>query len=83
MDKPRCFGSGKPLYEQYHDTEWGIPVHDDQVLFEFLVLEGAQAGLAWETVLNKRENYRRLFHQFNPEKVAAMSDDELDDWFDG
>lgn len=77
-DKSRCFGSGKPLYEQYHDTEWGIPVHDDQVLFEFLILEGAQAGLSWETILNKRENYRRLFHGFDPAKVATMTDNDLE-----
>lgn len=77
-ERNRCFGSGKPLYEHYHDTEWGIEVHDDQVLFEFLILEGAQAGLSWETVLNKRENYRRLFHDFNPVSIASMDDAELE-----
>jgi len=75
--KKRCFGSGKPLYEKYHDEEWGIPVHDDQVLFEFLILEGAQAGLSWETILNKRAAYQQLFHHFDVNKVAAMSDSEL------
>jgi DNA-3-methyladenine glycosylase I len=59
-----------PLYLSYHDTEWGVPVHDDQRLFEFLVLEGAQAGLSWETILNKREAYRKAFDQFDPRKVA-------------
>src|SRR5947208_1430474 len=55
---------------QYHDREWGVPVHNDRVLFEFLMLEGAQAGLTWQTVLNKRENYRRAFHDFDPAKIA-------------
>jgi DNA-3-methyladenine glycosylase I len=55
---------------EYHDKEWGVPVHDDKTLFEFLVLEGAQAGLSWETVLNKRENYRKALHDFEPAKIA-------------
>ncbi len=55
---------------EYHDKEWGVPVHDDKTLFEFLVLEGAQAGLSWETVLNKRENYRKAFHDFEPARIA-------------
>ncbi len=55
---------------EYHDKEWGKPVHDDRVLFEFLILEGAQAGLSWETILNKRENYRRAFDEFDAEKIA-------------
>jgi DNA-3-methyladenine glycosylase I len=59
-----------PLYLSYHDTEWGVPVHDDQRLFEFIVLEGAQAGLSWETILNKREAYRKAFDRFDPRKVA-------------
>jgi DNA-3-methyladenine glycosylase I len=54
----------------YHDLEWGVPVHDDRLLFEFLILEGAQAGLSWSTILNKRDNYRRAFHNFDPRKVA-------------
>jgi DNA-3-methyladenine glycosylase I len=66
----RCAWARTPLYETYHDTEWGVPLHDDRALFEFLVLEGAQAGLSWETILNKRENYRRAFNQFAVEKVA-------------
>jgi len=62
--------SNNPLMIQYHDKEWGVPVHDDMILFEFLVLEGAQAGLAWQTVLNKRENYRKAFDRFDPAKIA-------------
>ena len=62
----------------YHDTEWGMPLHDDRALFEFLCLEGAQAGLSWRTVLNKRENYRKAFHNFEIACVAAMKDRELE-----
>ena len=78
--KARCFGGqpGKEFYADYHDTEWGIPVHDDQQLFEMLILEGAQAGLSWETVLRKREGYRAAFHGFDVERVAAMGDAELE-----
>jgi DNA-3-methyladenine glycosylase I len=61
-----------PLYRRYHDTEWGVPMHDDAVLFEFLVLEGAQAGLSWLTVLRKREHYRQAFEGFDAERVAAF-----------
>jgi len=61
-----------PLMLDYHDKEWGVPVHDDRKTFEFLVLEGAQAGLSWSTILNKRENYRRAFANFDPKKVAAF-----------
>lgn len=67
-----------PFYLHYHDHEWGVPVHDDRTHFEMLILEGAQAGLSWETVLKKREAYRAAFHQFDPGKVAAMTDAELD-----
>jgi len=63
-----------PMYQNYHDFEWGVPVHNDQVLFEFLVLEGAQAGLSWSTILRKRENYRLAFDQFDPEKIARYDD---------
>lgn len=63
-----------PLYMEYHDHEWGVPVHDDRTWFEFLVLEGAQAGLSWYTVLKKREGYRRAFDGFDPEKVALYDD---------
>ena len=77
-DKPRCFGSHTELYAHYHDTEWGVPVQDDKMLFEMLILEGAHAGLSWETILKKREGYRAVFHDFDVERVAAMSDAELD-----
>ena len=78
--KTRCFGNGegKEFYAHYHDTEWGIPVHDDQKHFEMLILEGAQAGLSWETVLRKREGYRRAFKSFDPLKVSKMTDAELE-----
>src|SRR5215212_8776325 len=66
----RCAWASTPLMIGYHDREWGVPVHDDRVLFEFLILEGAQAGLSWETILRKRENYRRAFDRFDPAKVA-------------
>jgi DNA-3-methyladenine glycosylase I len=66
----RCFWASTPLSIAYHDEEWGVPVHDDSRLFEFLVLEGAQAGLSWETILRKRENYRAAFEGFNPAKIA-------------
>ncbi|MFZ0582326.1 MAG: DNA-3-methyladenine glycosylase I [Candidatus Acidiferrales bacterium] len=66
----RCQWAQKPLMAEYHDKEWGRPAHDDRVLFEFLILEGAQAGLSWETILNKRENYRRAFDNFDAKKIA-------------
>jgi len=66
----RCPWPTTPLYVAYHDHEWGVPLHDDRRLFEFLTLEGAQAGLSWLTILNKRENYRRAFDGFDPEKIA-------------
>src|SRR5216684_2830263 len=66
----RCPWAKTDLYVQYHDAEWGVPVHDDRLLFEFLILEGAQAGLSWETILNKRENYRAAFDHFDPASVA-------------
>ena len=68
--KHRCAWATTELGIAYHDTEWGVPQHDDCVLFEFLILEGAQAGLSWETILKKRENYRKAFDQFDPQKVA-------------
>jgi DNA-3-methyladenine glycosylase I len=70
--KSRCAWCGTdPLYVKYHDTEWGVPLHDDRKLFEMLILEGAQAGLSWSTILRKRENYRKAFDNFDPRKVAA------------
>jgi DNA-3-methyladenine glycosylase I len=70
----RCIWAGDdPLYQRYHDEEWGEPVHDDRKLFEFLLLEGAQAGLSWITILRKRENYRRAFDGFDPERIARYT----------
>ena len=66
----RCRWAQSTSMAKYHDTEWGTPLHDDRALFEFLILEGAQAGLSWETILNKRENYRKAFDRFNPAKIA-------------
>lgn len=79
--KTRCFANNEnqQLYAQYHDLEWGRPVHDDRVLFEMLCLEGAQAGLSWEIVLKRREAYRQAFHYFDPIKVSLMTDLELND----
>jgi DNA-3-methyladenine glycosylase I len=69
--KPRCaWARGEPAMVRYHDEEWGVPVHDDRRLFEFLVLEGAQAGLSWSTILRKRDAYRRAFDRFDPKKIA-------------
>jgi len=70
---PRCPWATTELAIAYHDEEWGVPVHDDRVLFEFLILEGAQAGLSWMTILKKRENYRKAFDGFRPEKIARYS----------
>lgn len=70
----RCGWAKNDLAIHYHDTEWGVPRHDDRVLFEFLILEGAQAGLSWDTILAKRENYRKAFDNFDPAKVARFSD---------
>lgn len=76
--KNRCaWSASDPLYIAYHDTEWGVPIHDDQHLFEFLVLEGAQAGLSWITILRKREAFRRAFDQFDPVKVAEYDDAKI------
>lgn len=66
-----------PLYRDYHDKEWGVPVHDDMKLFEFLVLEGAQAGLSWATILRKRENFRKAFDNFDPKKVARYDEGKV------
>lgn len=75
----RChWAADGELMQAYHDTEWGMPLHDDRALFEFLCLEGAQAGLSWRTVLHKRDNYRRAFHQFDIGRIAAMKDKELE-----
>ena len=77
--KPRCFWCGDdPLYVAYHDDEWGVPVRDDRQLFEQLILEGAQAGLSWITVLKKREHYRKAFANFDVRKVARFDDKKVD-----
>lgn len=78
MNRCPWVGQNKPHYEHYHDTEWGVPVHDDQKHFEMLILEGAQAGLSWETILKRREGYREAFKQFNVSAVANMSDIDLE-----
>ncbi len=78
MNRCPWVGLNKPHYEHYHDTEWGVPVHDDQKHFEMLILEGAQAGLSWETILKRREGYREAFKQFDVHAVANMSDAELE-----
>lgn len=78
MNKERCQWSiGNPLMSTYHDTEWGVVVHNDHLLFEFLILEGAQAGLTWQTILNRRENYRKAFSRFDPSKIAKYGDKDV------
>ena len=73
--KTRCaWVDDSQLYQQYHDKEWGVPLHDDHLLFEFLILEGAQAGLSWKTILTKRDNYRKAYHGFDPAKVARFDE---------
>ncbi|MCB1672686.1 MAG: DNA-3-methyladenine glycosylase I [Gammaproteobacteria bacterium] len=75
----RCWWPGEdPIYIAYHDTEWGVPVHDDRTWFEFICLDGQQAGLSWITVLRKRDNYRKAFHNFDPLKVSRMRDSTIE-----
>ena len=74
----RCHWAGEGSMRDYHDREWGVPLREDRALFEFLCLEGAQAGLSWRTVLDKRDNYRRAFHDFDIDRVARMSDAALE-----
>lgn len=77
--KNRCEWSGQnQLMIEYHDQEWGVPVHDDRLLFEFLILEGAQAGLTWQTILNKRETYRKAFHNFDVKKISKYTQKDVD-----
>lgn len=79
MNKHRCTWAGSDaLYQSYHDTEWGVPLHDDQRLFEFLILEGAQAGLSWITILRKRENYRACFDDFDAMRIAAYGANKIE-----
>jgi len=74
-ENPRCpWSHGSELYQQYHDKEWGVPLREERGQFEFLILEGAQAGLSWITILKKRDNYRRAFDQFDAERIAAYDD---------
>src|SRR6202171_3387074 len=77
MMPTRCSWASDELMIAYHDTEWGVPLHDDRGLFEFLILEGAQAGLSWETILNKRDNYRSAFDNFAPLKVASYKREKV------
>ena len=77
LKRCRWAEGGSPLYVAYHDEEWGVPEHDDRVLFEFLILEGAQAGLSWSTILNKRANYRKAFSSFDPRKIAKYDTAKL------
>lgn len=78
QQKSRCWWCGDDtLYQQYHDQEWGVPQHDDRLLFEFLCLEGAQAGLSWITILRKREHYRKVYDNFDAEKIAAYGEDKI------
>ena len=79
MAKKRCWGTKDDLMSQYHDLEWGNPQHDDKALYELLILEGAQAGLSWSTILNKRENYRKAFDQFDYQKIAKYSQKKIDE----
>jgi DNA-3-methyladenine glycosylase I len=74
----RCYWAHKDVFHEYHDNEWGRPVNRDRKHFEFLILEGAQAGLSWETILKKRENYNKLFYNFDPRKVASLTNKQLD-----
>src|SRR4026208_560339 len=74
---PRCPWAETELMIPYHDEEWGVPVHDDRLLFEFLILEGAQAGLSWSTILNKRENYRKAFDDFDARKMASYDANKI------
>ena len=75
----RCsWSGGSPLMVEYHDLEWGVPVHNDHVLFEYLLLDGAQAGLSWSTILNRREGYREVFSQFDPEILSQWGEEEVE-----
>lgn len=75
----RCFGGNDPLMIAYHDDEWGIPIHDDKIHYEFLILEGAQAGLSWKTILHRREGYRKAFSNFDPEIVSLFTPKKVDE----
>lgn len=80
MTKTRCAWVGRdPLYQEYHDQEWGVPQYDDQKLFEMLILEGAQAGLSWITILKRRPEYRRAYNHFDPEKIACWTPEKMEE----
>ena len=79
VERFRCFGDKDPLSMKYHDEEWGVPEHDDRALFELIVLEGAQAGLSWRTILHRREGYRRAFQGFDPAVVAEYTPEKVDE----
>ncbi len=82
--KNRCpWTQDKPLENEYHDTEWGVPLHDDGKLFEFMLLDAFQAGLSWSTILNKRENFRKAFDRFDPKKIALYNEDKIQDLLNG
>ena len=76
--KVRCWKTTDPLYIEYHDEEWGVPVHEDRTLFEFLILEGFQAGVSWALILRKRENFRRAFDVFDPMKVSKYTEEDVE-----
>lgn len=78
-EKVRCWGDKDPLMRKYHDNEWGVPVHDDRTHFEFILLEGVQAGLSWSTVLKRRENYRKAFDNFDYEKIAKYDSSDIEE----
>ena len=77
QDKVRCWDTNDPLYIEYHDKEWGVPVRDDNKLFEFLILEGFQAGVSWAIILKKRENFKRAFDGFDPVKISKYTDEDI------
>jgi len=77
-DRVRCFGEGDPLMAAYHDREWGVPIHDDRLLFEYLILDCFQAGLSWRIILNKRKNFRRAFDGFHAKKIAQYSEEDVE-----
>jgi len=79
VDRLRCFGDKDPLSMKYHDEEWGVPEHDDKALFELIVLEGAQAGLSWRTILHRREGFRKAFQGFDPAVVAEYTPEKVDE----
>ena len=74
----RCWNTDKPLYIKYHDEEWGVPVHDEKKLFEFLILDGFQAGLSWWIILERRENFRKVFDNFDPKEIAQYTSEDVD-----